>query len=945
METFLRLILIAILPVILSVVIYFVEKTRFVKRLPYAVFQVCIGILFGGLAVLGTEFGVDIGGAVMNARDAAPICAGLLFGAPAGIIAGVIGGAERWFAVLWGAGVYTQLACSVSTVLSGVFAALLRRFMFDNKRPKWYYGLAVGIITEVIHMLMIFLTNMSDAHTAFSFVRACAFPMIAINSAAVMLAVALVSFFGRGKRGGDRRGAKKIAQTFQRWLLLCVVAGFLLTTVFTWALQTELSVNDAYELEKLNIEDVKQDILDASNDNLLRLTKQITAEIERAYLPDSDLLKSLAEKYDVTEINKIDEAGIIIASTEPEFMYYNMRGGEQSSAFLVLLDGKTTEYVQSYMPTSSNPNILRKYAGIALESGGFIQVAYDAERFQRDIDDKVVGATRNRRVGESGSIIIADENGIIVSDRYGGEGKGLIVSGINIDRDKISENELFEADAYGNASYCVYVLSEGYFIIAAMPKTEALFSREISVYVTVFMEFVVFGILFIFVYFLIKKLVVDNMVKVNRSLSAITGGDLDVVVNVRSNEEFASLSDDINSTVMTLKRYIADAAARIDKELEFARAIQHSAMPSVFPPFPERPEIDIFASMYTAKEVGGDFYDFYFTGEDRIAFLIADVSGKGIPAAMFMMTSKTIIKGYAESGKAVNEVFTVANEKLCEGNEAGMFVTAWMGILDLKTGIVEFANAGHNPPLVRRKNGKFEYLRVRPGLVLAGMEGIEYKKNELKLSAGDEVFLYTDGVTEATNGNDVLYGEERLITFMNSLGDLSAEEICNAVKEDISMFVEDTPQADDITMLCFEYRGEVTVKEMTTEATVANIEKVTDFVNEQLRAVGCPLKTQKQIDIAIDELFGNIAHYAYDPNVGPATVRVEVPKEPLSVIITFIDNGVPYDPLKKADPDITLSADDREVGGLGIFLVKKTMDDVSYEYKNGQNILRIKKSF
>lgn len=944
METFLQLVLIAILPVILSVLVNLVQKTRFAKRVPYAVTQIIIGLLFGGLAVLGTEYGVDVDGAVMNARDAAPICAGLLFGAPAGIIAGVIGGVERWFAVLWGAGVYTQLACSISTVLAGVFAALLRKFMFDNKRPKWYYGLAVGIITEVIHMLMIFLTNMYDVHTAFSFVRTCSLPMIVINSLAVMLATVLVSLFGRKRKKVTGHGIKKISQTFQRWLLVCVVAGFLMTTLFTWALQTQLSVSDASELGKLNIEDVKQDILDASNENLLRLTRQISEEVEKAYKPNSDLLKSFAEKYDVTEINMIDGSGIVIASTEPEFMYYNMRGGEQSSAFLVLLNGSTTEFVQSYMPTSSNPDILRKYAGKTLSDGGFVQVAYDSERFQKDIDDKVVGATHNRRVGEDGCIIIADENGKIVSDRHGGEGKNLDVTGIALDPEKTSENEMFEASVYGEVSYCVYAVSEGYYIIAAMPKAEALFSRDISVYVSVFMEFVVFGVLFILVYFLIKKLVVDNMEKVNRSLSEITGGNLDVVVDVRSNEEFASLSDDINSTVLTLKRYIAEAAARIDKELEFAKTIQHSALPSVFPPYPDHTEFDIFASMSTAKEVGGDFYDFYFVGEDRVAFLVADVSGKGIPAAMFMMTSKTIIKGYAESGKPVDEVFTVANDKLCESNEAGMFVTAWMGIIELKTGHVDFANAGHNPPLVRRKNGRFEYLRSRPGLVLAGMEGIKYRKNELCLDSGDEIFLYTDGVTEATDAEEKLYGEERLLNFLNTLADLPSEEICNAVKEDVARFVGETPQSDDITMLCFRYNGGATVKEMTVEATVANIEKVTDFVNEQLEEVGCSMKTQTQIDIAIDELFGNIAHYAYDPNVGPATVRVEVPKEPLSVVITFIDNGVPYDPLKKADPDITLSAEEREVGGLGIFLVKKTMDDVSYEYKNGQNILRIKKT-
>ena len=255
-----------------------------------------------------------------------------------------------------------------------------------------------------------------------------------------------------------------------------------------------------------------------------------------------------------------------------------------------------------------------------------------------------------------------------------------------------------------------------------------MFSRDIAVYVTVFMEFVVFGMLFIVVYVLIKMLVVDNMAKINRSLAKITSGNLDTVIDVRTNEEFASLSDDINSTVLTLKRYIAEAAARIDRELEFAKSIQHSAIPTVFPPYPGHSEFDIFASMDTAKEVGGDFYDFYFVGENKFGFLIADVSGKGIPAAMFMMTAKTIIKGYAESGIPVDEVFTTANAKLCESNDAGMFVTAWMGVLDITTGKVEFANAGHNPPLVRHADGTFEYLRTKPGFVLAGIEGVKYRK-------------------------------------------------------------------------------------------------------------------------------------------------------------------------------------------------------------------------
>lgn len=648
---------------------------------------------------------------------------------------------------------------------------------------------------------------MNDVRTAFSFVRICSLPMIAVNGLAVMLAGALLSLLSVREHKTAHHDLKNISQSFQRFLLVCVTAGFLMTTVFTWALQTELAKNEASELVKLNIEDVREDILDASNKNLLELTKKIASRLNSAEKADSALLNELGKEFDIAEINIIDSRGIITASTYENFLEYDMRGGSQSAEFLVLLDGKTKEYVQNYQPTLSDPTISRKYAGIVLNDGGFVQVAYDAERFQKDIDDVVVGVTRNRHVGENGCIIIAGEDWNIVSDRHGNEGKNLDFSGVYIDRSTMPEGDLFNAVVYDDDAICSYIVSEGYYIVAVLPRTEAMFSRDISVYITVFMEFVVFGMLFIVVYFLIKKLVVDNMAKINRSLAKITSGNLDTVVDVRTNEEFSSLSDDINSTVLTLKRYIAEAAARIDKELEFAKTIQHSAIPTVFPPYPGHSEFDIYAAMDTAKEVGGDFYDFYFVGENKLGFLIADVSGKGIPAAMFMMTAKTIIKGYAESGKSVDEVFTIANEKLCESNEAGMFVTAWFGVLDLLTGKVEFVNAGHNPPLVRHKDSTFDYLKSKPSFVIAGMDGMKYRRNEFFLSPGDEIYLYTDGVTEATDSENRLYGEERLVRFLNTLHGLSGEEICHAVKADVADFVGDTPQFDDITMLYLKYNG------------------------------------------------------------------------------------------------------------------------------------------
>ena len=628
----------------------------------------------------------------------------------------------------------------------------------------------------------------------------------------------------------------KLSQSFQRWLIVLVAIAFLATTAFLWLIQSRLSENNAINLLRLNLSDVREDIIDASDNNLLKLTRSIAQELNTQENITSSLLETLLAKYDVTEINVIDDKGIIVATTYPGFMHYDMRSGAQSAEFMVLLSGEGDSYVQSYQPVSFTESVeqpgatlkggkfaqtglgtagsvfSRKYGGVVLARGGFVQVGYGAERFQRDIDEFVIGVTRNRHVGEGGSLIVVDENWNIVSDRHGNEGNQLNVTGIRIDPATQAENEAFVMDAYGQSSYCMYLSSEGYRIVAVMPRSEAALSRNVSVGVTTGMQIVVFAALFIMIFVLVKRLVVNNIYQINDSLSAITAGNLDTVVDVRSHVEFEDLSNDINSTVDTLKRYIADAAARIDAELAFAKAIQHSALPSVFPPFPGRKEFDIHAAMFTAKEVGGDFYDFYFIDEDTLAFVVADVSGKGIPAAMFMMQSKTLLKSCAESGMPIEQVFTTANEKLCEGNEAGMFVTAWMGLLNVKTGHVTFANAGHNPPLVRQGADGFAYHKTRAGFVLAGMEGIRYRKFELQLAPGDTICLYTDGVTEATNAEEKLYGEERLLALMNKQRGASAKAVCEAVKADVDAFVSEAEQFDDITLLCLTWHGPQTAE-------------------------------------------------------------------------------------------------------------------------------------
>lgn len=605
---------------------------------------------------------------------------------------------------------------------------------------------------------------------------------------------------------------KKLSASFQKWLFLIVAIAFVITLVFLWGYQTKLFTDSAENLLDVYIKDVKQDIADTADKNLLVITHAVATELNGTDEITNQLLAEMLDKYNVSEINYVNASGVIEVSSNESFVGFNMStNGQQPAEFMALL-GALTEYVQDYQPIAYDSDIYRKYAGVSLAYGGFVQVGYDEDAYYEAVGTAVTEVVKNRHVGEDGFLIVTDSEWNIVSDRSNNSGQPVtIVTAMTQNIAEIENKTMFEEGIYIDGAFqrcfCMFDENEGFKIIAIYPHSEAMVSRDVSINVFTVLQVVIFGALFVLIYFLVRKLVVKNIHKVNTSLSAITEGKLDTVVDVRSHVEFDSLSNDINATVDTLKRYIKEAEERIDAELAFAKAIQHSALPSVFPPYPNRKEFEIYATMHTAKEVGGDFYDFYFIDDDNLAFLMADVSGKGIPAAMFMMTAKTIIKSCAESGMSVEQVLTVANEKLCEGNDEGMFVTAWMGILNTKTGKVLFANAGHNPPLVKHADGTYEYLKSRAGFVLAGMEGVRYRKNELDLAPGDAIYLYTDGVTEATDLNTELYGEDRLHTVLEKYKDAAPQVICNEVKRDVDAFVGEAPQFDDITMLALKFNG------------------------------------------------------------------------------------------------------------------------------------------
>ena len=705
MTVYLRLLQTALMPVAVSALFAWLMKSQRASRLPVSLQQLLLGLVFGAVSICGTVFGVDIGGAIANVRDAAPLCAGLLFGGPAGILAGLIGGAHRWiFAAT--AGMYSRTACTVSTMFAGFYAAFLRKVLFSGEDPEAPMGLATGVVMETLHMTVLFLTHLGeDALHAFEIVKICTIPMMACNGLAVFAATLAV----RALRGEILRRGRlpSVSERIHKHLLLSILIAYVVTTTFVYLL----------------------------------------------------------------------------------------------------------------LSTNSTPEM-----------------------------------------------------------------------------------------------------------------------RDDLTYVNSYMQLLVYAVLYVQIYLLIRRYVVRDLEKVNEGLALVERGELDTRIDVRGTQEMNYLSDRINSTVSAMNGLIEAEARRMDEELALARRIQASALPNRFPAFPSIPEIDLHARMRPAKQVGGDFYDYYPAGDGRVAFLVADVSGKGVPAALFMMKAKTLLKNFSDDNLPVNEILARANNALCEDNRADMFVTVWLGLLDTRSGVLEYASAGHNPPVLC-SGGKTEFLPGRPGFVLGGMEDMRYRLQTVTLRPGDRLFLYTDGVTEATNPADELYGNDRLLDSLSKLSAKFPQGLTAAMLEELDRFADTRDQFDDITMLCLDYRGPALRRRYPAKAEAWD--DALAFLEEQLEASSLSPKGQIQLKVALEELFVNVASYAYPSGEGDIDLTLSLDER--SVLATLQDSGRPFDPFSHADPDVTLPAEERGVGGLGIYMVKKTMDFFSYCYENGRNVTTIEK--
>ncbi len=381
---------------------------------------------------------------------------------------------------------------------------------------------------------------------------------------------------------------------------------------------------------------------------------------------------------------------------------------------------------------------------------------------------------------------------------------------------------------------------------------------------------------------------------------------------------------------------------RISTELGVASDIQSGMLPEPGAFQQANSEFLVSARMHPAKHVAGDFYDFFLEDRDHAVFLIADVSGKGIPASLFMMVAKTLIHSHTGDGKTAARVLDEVNRELCHSNPNNMFVTAWMGILTISDGTLSYVNAGHNAPLVRLGKNGFVYDEGQPDFVLAGLEQTVYTQREIVLQPGDMVFLYTDGVTEANNTREEMYGEDRLLSVLNENRDKAPEQLTNIVWDDVRTHQGDAKQFDDITMLAFCYRG-TDMEVNNGPAEITRMEEVLQFVTSVLMKKQVPDEVMTSVEIAIDEMFSNICYYSGAAEISVSIRVTDEPEGYKNVLVCLEDDGAAYNPLDAQEPDIHMPAVQRKAGGLGIYMVKNMMDTVTYEYADGKNRLVLQK--
>ena len=651
--------------------------------------------------------------------------------------------------------------------------------------------------------------------------------------------------------------------------------------------------------------DYRATVAGAIDTMLGAIARQAVRELGRAEARPMEEIAALAAHLDIDALNVVDRSGKIIASNDPHCMGVVMAGDPVMGAFMALTNGTVASVSQPFRPHARNPAVRAKYLAAAFPGGdGFVQVGLDERHLGETLPAILGYVFDDWFLGRTGFLLCADaatDALVTCPARRRGQARTLAETGFDAAAARPFEivgatglGRTFRQRLYGEFCFCRAYLFGGHRFVAACPESETFETRTLFG--------VVFGVL----------------------LALVIGA-------------FAGFADRIFRDRDRLQAFYAAEEARRRREMDIAKTIQTSALPGKVPP---NPLFRLAASMTPAREVGGDFYDHFRFDATHIAFLVADVSGKGITAALYMMTAKGILRNKLLAARDVAAAFDAANADLCRNNPAHMFLTAWGGILDTATGRLQYVNAGHNPPLVRHADGSVEWLRAKSGPMLAVVPGAAYKPRAADLAPGDTLFLYTDGVTEAMDAAGKLFGDSRLEETLRAAPSGEPESLCRMVRAAVAAFAAGAPASDDLTVLAVQPTLAPRPRTRIFPSTRDGIAASSAFLDECLATAPSSLAPlSAPLHVMLDEVVSNIVHHS-----GADVFEVAAELSPDRAALTVSDNGKPYVPIAHADPDTSLPADARPIGGLGILIVKKLADSVSYRREGGRNVLSFSKS-
>ncbi len=531
------------------------------------------------------------------------------------------------------------------------------------------------------------------------------------------------------------------------------------------------------------------------------------------FLTSQDFIELIERGIDKDWLNEadiIDHNGIIIQSNIPEHIGYDLHSDSQSAEFLMELESIDPSSEESTKMHYDDGDRMY-YTGCPIRNTDcYLRIRLDEALRRNDAIDYAISSACTTIIGETGFEMVLDKDGTILWSKdnvHDGEKLPL-----NIDIPKFAGGKkILNAKIYGG-NYYVWIVSihDFCYLLIALPLHDVWWSLNLALAALVIICALAFTMLYFILSRMLNRHVVSGVYSIRDSLRRITAGDLDEKADFRQSIEFDELSEGINVTVDRLKDLIKEASERIDAELALAAKIQTSFLPHKFPAFPNRSDFDLYARMIPAKSVGGDFYDYFLVDDDHLALVMADVSDKGIPSAMFMaMAMDKIRHSVAKFGTDVAAAITEVNIELLSENDSGLFVTVWLGVVTLSTGHIDYVDAGHEFPAICRSGNVFTIEEDVHNAPVAALKRMTFDPGTLELNPGDTIFLYTDGITEANNSDEEMFKAERMLKALNGCPDAPVDEIDNAVRSAIAEFVSDAPQFDDMTTLVFRYNGNI----------------------------------------------------------------------------------------------------------------------------------------